>query len=79
MDVDDNTVNAVNYFDLTLAQSIPVGDGEIEIYGSVDNLFDLQAPRAPLPSGPTLDSLGVSNSVHDLVGRYFRVGARIKF
>lgn len=79
VDIDDNTVDSVQYFDLSLSQTFDVGSGSIEIFGNVDNLFDKAPPRAPLPTGPTLDSLGVSNSVHDLIGRYFRVGARFKF
>lgn len=79
VDIDDNTVDSVNYFDLSLSQTITAGNGEFDVFANVDNIFDKAPPRAPLPAGPTLDSLGVSNSVHDLIGRYFRFGVRFEF
>lgn len=79
VDIDNNTIDSVNYFDLSLAQSFDVASGEVELFGGVDNLFDAQPPVAPAPSGPPFGSLGVSNRVHDLIGRYYRVGARFEF
>ncbi|MBB4632059.1 TonB-dependent receptor plug domain-containing protein [Sphingosinicella soli] len=57
------------YFDLGARVYIPYGDDKkFTVYGSVQNLFD----RAPAVAA-------VSSPYHDLIGRYFTVGARLNF
>jgi len=79
VDVDDNTIDSVNYFDFTAAYDLTIGNAELQVFGSVDNLFDEDPPRVAFDGGTALDDLGVSNSFHDLIGRYYRVGFRANF
>ena len=64
-----NSISARWYFDLGARAYIPYGDGKkFTVYGNVQNLFD----RAPAVAA-------VYSPYHDLIGRYFTVGARINF
>jgi iron complex outermembrane receptor protein len=74
--IDDNRLPARLYSGLTLTYRFPLAgksDG-LEIFGSVNNLFDVKPVRAPGGNGyPT-------NPVYfDTVGQTFRLGARVKF
>jgi len=70
--VNNNRVKGRNYFDLTLKYLLPV-PGEIELYGTVSNLFDTNPPDAPSDGGAT-------NLVYfDPIGRAYRAGVRLRF
>jgi outer membrane receptor protein involved in Fe transport len=79
VDVDDNTIDSVHYFDFTAAYDLTIGNGELQVFGSVDNLLDEDPPRVAFDGGTALDDLGAANSFHDLIGRYYRVGVRVNF
>jgi outer membrane receptor protein involved in Fe transport len=49
-------------------------DFGVQIYGGVNNVFNTAPPRSL-----TNQSIGVSSSYYDVVGRYFYVGARVSF
>lgn len=66
---DSVSISSRWYFDLGARLYIPYGDGKkFTVYGNVQNLFD----RDPAVAA-------VSSPYHDLIGRYFTVGARINF
>lgn len=66
---DDVSISSRWYFDLGARLYIPYGNGKkFTVYGNVQNVFD----RAPAIAT-------VSSPYHDLIGRYFTVGARINF
>ena len=70
-------VGAVGYTDLTLRYSIPHNDGKIEIFGTVNNLFNKQPPIIPgITAGVNLPT---NISVYDVIGRAFTGGVRFKF
>lgn len=79
IDVDNNKVDAVNYIDFTASMTFEVNNANLEVFASVDNLFDKEPPRVGFDGGTALDDLGVSNARHDLIGRYFRAGVRFEF
>ncbi|MFK8018170.1 MAG: TonB-dependent receptor [Pseudomonadales bacterium] len=79
VDVDDNKVDSVNYFDFTAAYKLTLGNMDVEVFGNIDNLFDEDPPRVAFDGGTALDDIGAANSFHDLIGRYFRVGLRTAF
>lgn len=79
VDVDNNKIDAVNYFDFTAAYDLKIGDTDLTLFGSIDNLFDEDPPRVAFDGGTALDDIGAANSFHDLIGRYFRVGIRASF
>lgn len=68
--VGGNDIDARAYFDLGLRGYIPFGsdNGRLTIYGSVQNLFDQKPPIG-----------AVSSPYYDLIGRYFTVGASMRF
>jgi hypothetical protein len=79
VDVDNNKIGSVSYFDFTAAYSLTIGNSDIELFGSIDNLFDEDPPRVGFDGGTALDDIGAANSFHDLIGRYYRVGFRASF
>lgn len=74
--IDSNRLPARFYSGLTLTYKFPLAgkDDGLEVFGSVNNLFDVDPVRAPGGNGyPT-------NPVYfDTVGQTFRIGARVKF
>ncbi len=79
-DVDDNTVPAVVYLDLRGSYSFPVGGVDTRLYLSIDNLLDKDPPTIPITSTSALPFLNaaMSRSIHDSLGRTFRLGVRAK-
>ncbi len=65
----DNSISSRWYFDVGARVYIPYGDDKkFTIYGNIQNLFDRQPAVA-----------AISSPYHDLIGRYFTVGARVNF
>jgi len=58
-------------------QTIPQGDGNIELFGNVNNLFDKKPPLIP-GTVPGVN-LPTNIAVYDFVGRAFTAGVRFKF
>lgn len=79
VDIDVNRVPAIAYTDLNLTFR-PGGTGKgTEIYFAVQNLLDQAPPVAPIYGATGFLSTGTNGFLYDLIGRQFRVGARIKF
>jgi len=65
----NNHIPAYTYFDLSLSQQVPFGNGNsFELYGNVSNLFDKDPPL-----------YSTFSPYYDVIGRYFTIGARVKF
>jgi outer membrane receptor protein involved in Fe transport len=79
VDVDDNKIDSVDYFDITGSYDLAFGDVGVQVFASVENLLDQDPPRVGFDGGTALDDIGAANSYHDLIGRYFRVGFRADF
>lgn len=73
--ISDNSVPAFAYLDLNVYYDLSVGgDSTIRLYGAIDNVLDKDPPNK-LPS-----SFGVTNpALYDVLGRVFKVGARVSF
>lgn len=73
--ISDNSVPAYAYLDLNAYYDLSVGgDSKIRLYGAIDNVLDKDPPNK-LPS-----SFGVTNpALYDVIGRVFKVGARVSF
>lgn len=67
--VDSNRVNSSFLVDLSVAYRVTP---EVEIYGVIDNLFDRNPPMAASAQG------GTNQVFFDPIGRYFKVGARVR-
>jgi outer membrane receptor protein involved in Fe transport len=72
--IDDNTVPSYLNFALNGSYDIPVsGVRQFQVFGSVNNLFDKDPPFA----GGYLS--GASPQFHDIYGRSYRMGVRVRF
>jgi iron complex outermembrane receptor protein len=77
VDIDNNRVAGVTYFDLSQTFKIKTGGGkDAEFYAVVENLFDRDPPVLALAS---FLAAGAGGVYHDLVGRRFRVGFRFQY
>jgi outer membrane receptor protein involved in Fe transport len=75
----DSSLDANDVIDTTISKEFEVGgDTKVEAYLTVNNLLDERAPLAP--SGSGLPGLFYATlPFYDDMGRYFTLGARIKF
>lgn len=73
----DPKVKAVWYTDLSARFTIPHGDGNFELFGSVNNLFNKKPPLIP-GTVPGVN-LPTNIAVYDFIGRAFTAGVRVKF
>jgi iron complex outermembrane receptor protein len=73
----DSTVSPVWYTDLAFRFTIPQGDGNFELFGNINNLFDKKPPLIP-GTVPGVN-LPTNIAVYDYVGRAFTAGVRFKF
>lgn len=78
VDIDKNHVPAIAYFDISASYRLPLLNRGVEIYAAIQNMFDKDPPVAPI-YGPTgFLGTGTNGFIYDVIGRQFRVGARIK-
>jgi outer membrane receptor protein involved in Fe transport len=73
-DVADNTIGSVMYWDTRIGYDIPVGNGTLELFGNVNNLFDRDPP---LVLGEAIASQ--TGGGYDVLGRFFTVGLNLRF
>lgn len=73
IDIDDNSIPARTYFDLDASIKV---DGHFELYGKINNVFNVDPPLAPMPiTSPSYNG----SPFHDKIGRYFKAGVRFRF
>jgi outer membrane receptor protein involved in Fe transport len=68
--IQNNDVSGIWYFALGVQQRVTAGTSEFTLYARVDNMFDAKPPLF----FPTANAGGN----YDRIGRYFKVGARVK-
>ena len=71
------TVGSVVYTDLSMRLIIPQGDGKLEVFGTINNLFDKDPPI--IPGAVPGVNLPTNISTYDVLGRAFTAGVRFKF
>jgi outer membrane receptor protein involved in Fe transport len=72
--VDNNWVKPYFNFALNASYDLKVSDlKQFQVYGSINNLFD---KTPPFTGGGTS---GATSSYHDIMGRAYRFGVRMKF
>jgi outer membrane receptor protein involved in Fe transport len=79
VEIDNNKVDSANYLDLSAAYNFEFGEADIEFFGGIENLLNEDPPVNPRFLFPVEGSIGAERGVHDLVGRYFRIGLRANF
>ncbi len=71
--ISDNIAEAVDYVSLSAQYKLVEGsDMNVTLYGVVNNLTDQQPPDGAINNA-------TGSSLYDLIGRTFRVGARVSF
>lgn len=70
--VDENHFGEVTYLDLAQNYDVMIDGRKVTFFGVAENVFDRNPPK--VPGG----GFGAS-SIHDLLGRGYRVGARFRF
>ena len=72
--INDNNAPGLAYWSLQLRYNvIDEGSRRLQVFGSADNLFDKDPPSAALVM---TQGGGIP---YDLIGRTFRIGARVNF
>lgn len=77
---DDKTTGSVTYFDANISQTIKAGPlgSELELFTNVNNIFNKKPPV--IPGNSLVGALYPTYMpLYDVMGRYFTVGANIKF
>jgi outer membrane receptor protein involved in Fe transport len=73
----DDRIEQVFYTDLTIRQRVAMGSRSLDLFATVNNLFNRQPPLAPaIPLGTYR---ATNAAIYDTMGRYFSIGARVKF
>jgi outer membrane receptor protein involved in Fe transport len=74
----DSSLDSNNVLDITVAKAFEISDGKLEAFLTVNNVLDERAPLAP--SGSGLPGLFYATlPFYDDMGRFFTLGARVKF
>ena len=73
----NDRVKPVAYTDLSIRYTVPHGNGNIELFGTVNNLLDKDPPLIP----GTIPGVNIPTNiaVYDFIGRAFTAGVRFKF
>lgn len=74
----DNTVSSALDTDINASVNLPVGGGEVQVFGTVTNLFNKKAPFFVTDPNPGTQ-LPTARAVYDIMGRYFTVGVKSRF
>ena len=76
--LESNTVDDVLYVDLRLGYELDLAGADLEVFGNVTNLFDADPPLTPSYSAFLGYSTQHNASVHDVLGRRFTVGVKVR-
>ncbi|WCT74147.1 TonB-dependent receptor [Sphingomonas naphthae] len=76
----DNGAPTVFYTDANISYAFPMGtgSGKIELFATMNNVFNRKAPYWPQTGSPGLQ-LPSLRTLYDINGRYMTVGARARF
>jgi len=73
----DPHVSAVWYTDLAVRYDLKPGGRDLQLFATVQNLFDKQPPLIPgITAGVNLPT---NNATYDIIGRAYTMGVRFKF
>ena len=76
--IEDNTVEDILYVDFRLGYEFEMSGLEWEVFGNVTNLFDADPPLTPSYSAFLGYSTQHNSAVHDVLGRRFTVGVKVR-
>lgn len=77
--INHNRIKGAFYIDASVTQGFKVNGKDLQLFFNVSNLFDKDPPVvAPGPAGSAYATPATNQSIYDLLGRTFRIGARFK-
>ncbi|HWJ69028.1 MAG TPA: TonB-dependent receptor [Sphingobium sp.] len=76
-DIDNNSIPAIAYTDLTASYRFQVGAKDWELFGAVNNLLD-QAPPGASGSFFVFGTIPTNTYLYDTIGRAYTLGLRVK-
>jgi len=77
--INDNSIKGAFYVDASLSQDFEMNGRKLQLFFAVSNLFDKDPPVvAPGPAGSAYATPATNQSLYDLLGRTYRIGARFK-
>ena len=79
VDVDDNHVPSVAYFDLALSYRLDTFGQGMRLNFVVQNLLDEDPPASPNWSNVSTIATGVNGYLYDVIGRQYRLSVSTKF
>ena len=74
----DNHVNSAFYVDLRLSYDFDIAGSNVELWGSVTNLFDKDPPVTPAYVGLGGTAVQVNTGLFDVLGRRYTIGLKVK-
>src|SRR5690606_37749085 len=80
--ISTNRVDAVSYYGLAMSYQIPLDssrDRYVELFGSINNIFDAAPPIAPGGGGGGGSNYPTNPVYFDTFGSRFRAGVRVKY
>lgn len=79
--ISNNRVESRTYYGISVNYKVPYGDGDgsIEWFGSINNLFDTDPPVAPGGGGGGGSDYPTNPVYFDTLGAQFRTGIRVRF
>lgn len=80
--ISNNRVESATYVSLAMSYEIPYGkssDGVVEVFGSLENIFDTKPPVAPGGGGLGGSNYPTNPTYFDTFGSRFRAGVRVRF
>jgi iron complex outermembrane receptor protein len=79
VDIDDNTIDSVTYYDLNVRYAMEVGRVTWELYGAVNNVTDADPPVVPNFGLFGATASQTNAGLHDLLGRRYTFGVSFRF
>ena len=80
--ISTNRVDGASYFGLAMSYEIPLGGGNdryVELFGTIDNLFDRKPPISPGGGGGGGSNYPTNPVYFDTFGSRFRAGVRVAY
>jgi iron complex outermembrane receptor protein len=80
--ISTNRVDGATYFGIAMSYKIPLGGGDdrhVQVFGTIDNLFDKKPPVAPGGGGLGGSNYPTNPVYFDTFGSRFRAGLRVRY
>jgi iron complex outermembrane recepter protein len=79
VNINDNDVPDVFYTDISARYSFMVDGHSLQLYGTINNLFNQSPPNDPLATAGGTTYRATNFGLYDVLGRYFSLGLNMTF